>query len=180
MSENKEIIRNVELCIENDEVVKRYPVTEAIEIVRCKTSIFFHSTGFFAVSKPTLANNLKGGALFEMLQWYCDYKDNREEYTPEEQERYDTICDMMVTIFTLPLDVFTDIDFMLDVADSILQKRNEYYGRLIAEAETPRAETLEDALENIAFEGEMLATKEALKEIKELAEKKNGTDVTAS
>lgn len=180
MSENKEIIRNVELCIENDEVVKRYPVTKAIEIVRCKTSIFFHSTGFFAVSKPTLANNLKGGALFEMLQWYCDYKDSRDEYTPEEQKRYDTICDMMVAIFTLPLDVFTNIDFMLDVADSILQKRREYYDRLAKEAEKPREETLEDVLENVAFEAEMLATKQAKKEIKELTEKKHGADVTAS
>ena len=180
MSENKEIIRNVELCIENDEVVKRYKVTDAIEIVRCKTSIFFHSTGFFAVSKPTLANNLKGGALFEMLQWYCDYKDSRDEYTPEEQVRYDTVCDMIVVILTLPLDVFTDIDFMLDIADSILQKRNEYYGRLVTEAATPREETLEDVLENVAFEGEVRASEEALREIREIAKKRDGTDVTAS
>ena len=75
---SKKDIKPVELCIAVDDVVKRYPVTEAMEIVRCKTCFFFHSTGFFAVSRPTVANNLQGGALFETLRWYCDYMDEVE------------------------------------------------------------------------------------------------------
>lgn len=172
-------IKPVELCIEADEVVKRYPITEALEIVRCRTSIYFHSTGFFVVSKPTLANNLKGGALFETLQWYCDYMDSREEYSEEDREKYDTFAAMIVTLLTLPLDVFTDIDFMLDVSEHILKKRNEYYERLNAEAAEPRQETLEDALENAAFEGEVLAQEQLVKELNEMG-KKDGTDSIAS
>ena len=179
MSQEKEI-KPVELCIESDEVVKRYPITEAMEIVRCRTSIFFHSTGFFVVSRPTLANNLMGGALFETLQWYCDYMDNRETYPAEEQEKYDTFASMVVMILTLPMDVFTDTDFMLDVADYILQKRNDYYSRLQEEAAQPRQETLQDALDNVAFEGEVLAQQELMKEMDRLAEEKNGTVSTAS
>ena len=144
----KNTVKPVELCIECDEVVKRYKVTEAMEIVRCKTSIFFHSTGFFAVSKPTLANNLKGGALFEMLQWYCDYMDSRDDYTPEEQEKYDTVCAMVVNILAQPLDIFTDMDLMLDISGYILKKRGEYYKRLVEESEKPRQDTLEDELKN--------------------------------
>lgn len=174
-------IKPIELCIESDEVVKRYPVTEAMEIVRCRTSIFFHSTGFFAVSKPTLANNLKGGALFETLQWYCDYMDSRDDYSEEDREKYDTFAAMIVTLLSLPLDIFTDIDFMLDTADYILQKRNEYYERLQEEAAEPRQDTLEDELENVAYEGEVLAQEAIFKELDELAKKKaDGADGVAS
>lgn len=170
-------IKPVELCIEADEVVKRYPVTEAIEVVRCRTSIFLHSTGLFVVSKPTLANNLQGGALFETLRWYCDYMDSRDEYTDEDKERHDTFAAMIVNILTLPMDIFTDVDFMLDIADYLVKKRNEYYERLQDEASRPREETIDDALENAAFEGEVLASERVVKELGKMAKKKgNGTD----
>lgn len=178
--ENKEI-KPVELCIEADDVVKRYPVTEAIEIVRCRTSIFFHSTGFFAVSKPTLANNLKGGALFETLEWYCDYMDSRDSYPEDQRDRYDTFAAMIVNILSLPLDIFTDVDFMLDVAEYILRRRNDYYEKLTRQASEERKETLEDAIENANFEGEILAQQELLKEVGELAKiKGDGTEGSAS
>lgn len=179
MSKKKEI-KPVELCIECDDVVKRYQVTDAMEIVRCRTSIFFHSTGLFVVSKPTLANNLQGGALFETLRWYCDYMESREQYTQDEQDKYDTIAAMVVNILSLPLDVFTDMDFMIDVADQILRLRNEYYERLQKEAAELKPETLEDALENSAFEGEVLATEQLVNEANAMAREKDGTDVTAS
>lgn len=155
MKENE--INPVELCVEVSDVDKRYPITEAMEIVRCKDCIFFHSTGFFAVSKPTLANNLKGGALFETLRWYCDYQDSRDDYSAEEQERLDTVAAMVVNVLTLPLDVFTDTDLMLDISDYILRRRQEYYDRLSREASEPHAGTLDDAVENANFEGEVLA-----------------------
>lgn len=179
MSKKKEI-KPVELCIECDDVVKRYPVTEAIEIVRCRAAIFFHSTGFFAVSKPTLANNMQGGALFETLRWYCDYMDSREKYAEDEREKYDAIAAMVVNILSLPLDVFTDMDFMIDVADQILRMRNEYYERLQKEAAELKPVTLEDALENTAFEGEVLALEQLVSEKKTLAGKGDGTDGAAS
>ena len=167
----KNEIKPVELCIECDEVVKRYKVTEAIEIVRCKTAIFLHATGFFVVSRPTLANNLKGGALFETLQWYCDYMDKRDEYNAEDQEAYDAYAAMIVNALTLPMDVFTDMDFCIAVSTDILHKRNEYYERLQKQAAEPHQETLEDALANAAFEGEVLAGEQIKKELGELAEK---------
>ena len=166
----KKTVEPVELCIEVKEVVKRYPITEAIEIVRCKTAIFFHSTCFWVVSKPTMANNLKGGALFEMLSWYCDYQDGRDSYTEEEREKYDTICAMIVNILTLPLDSFTDMDFFLDLANDILTRRNAFYERLAKEAEVVHEETLEDALENAAFEQEVAIQEAAVEELKKMAE----------
>lgn len=174
MSQEKEI-KPVELCIEADDVVKRYKVTEAIEIVRCRTSIFFHATGFFVVSKPTMANNLKGGALFETLQWYCDYMDTRDDYPEEERERYDASAAMVVNALTLPMDIFTDVEFMLDISEYILRKRNEYYERLWKESEEPKQETLEDAIENANFEGEVLLQEQLANELKQIHKEGDGT-----
>ena len=167
-------IKPVELCIEEEEVVKRYPVTEALEIVRCKTSIFFHSTGFFVVSKPTIANNFKGGALFETLKWYCDYMDERDSYPPDEQEKYDTFAAMIINLLSIPLDVFTDIDLMLDIADFVLRRRQTYYEKLEKEAAEPRQDTLEDALKDAEFEAEVEASEALKKELTEMS-KRNGT-----
>ena len=72
------------------------------------------------------------------------------------------------------------IRVMIDLADVILKKKREYYERLAAEAAQPREETLEDAMENAAFEAEVKASEEVVKEMKDLSEKRNGTDVTAS
>lgn len=169
--ENTRSVKPVELAIECDEVVKRYPISEAIEIVRCKTAIFLHSTCFWVVSKPTLANNMKGGAFFEMLSWYCDYMDERGDYTEEDKQKFDTIGAMIVNILTLPLDVFTDMDFMLDIANYILDKRTEYYQRLFDEASKEKPETLEDAFENAQFEAQVLAEEAIKNELSELAKK---------
>ena len=168
---NKIKVVPVEVCIEQSEVVKRYPITEALEIVRCKTAIFFHSTCFWVVSKPTLANNMKGGALFEMLQWYCDYQDERDKYSAEDQEKYDTLCAVIVNLLTIPLDAFTDINYCLDLGDATLKLRNEYYERLAKEAENVKEETLEDALADAEFEGEMMMQEQIASELKEMAEK---------
>lgn len=160
-----------ELDIPVDEVVKRYPVTEAIEIVRCKTAIFFHSTCFWVVSKPTLANNGKGGALFEMLSWYCDYLDTRSEFDEDEKENFDVLCSVIINILSLPLDIFTDLDFTLDIANYILEKRTEYYTRLAEEASKGHEDTVEDAIANAEFEDEVKQTEEIKKEIKDMGEK---------
>lgn len=180
MEENVKKVAPVELCIECDDVIKRYPVSEAIEIVRCRTSIFLHSTCFWMVSKPTLANNLKGGALFEMLQWYCDYMDEREKYSDEDKEKFDTITAMMVNALTLPLDIFTDMDFMLDISDYILEKRSAYYGRLVKEASEEKPETLEDAMANLEFEASVLAEEALKSELSEMAKKKNANNKRAN
>lgn len=172
-------IKPVEISIEESEVVKRYKITEAMEIVRCRTAIFFHSTCFWVVSKPTMANNLKGGALFETLQWYCDYMDERDTYTEEEQERYDTFSAMIVSLLTLPLDAFTDMDFCIGLADMVLEKRNAYYTKLTEEAAVERPETLEDALENAAFEAEVAMGEQLVGELGELA-KRNAADKRTS
>lgn len=182
----------VEVTIPVDEVIKRYPITSSTEIVRTKNAIFFHSTCFWVISKPTLANNMRGGALYEQLEWFCDYMDSRSEYNSEEKQVYDTVCAMIGNILTLPLDAFTDMsyteevngeevvhDFFVDVASSILELRNIYYSKIMEQAGAENPETPEDtiALQKIAEEA--IITDLLEEEVSKLAEK-DGSNRSAS
>lgn len=156
-----------ELHLPTKDVIKRYKVTEAIEVVRCKKVIFLHSNSFWVVSKPTLANNAKGGTLYEMLTWYCDYMDNRDNYSPEEQKSNDIMCTMIVSDLLLPLDVFVDMEFCIDISKYIMTKRADFYEALANAPYVEKDEEDEEALEQIRQGLEMDA------ELKRLSE--NGT-----
>lgn len=142
----------VELEIPVEEVVRRYPITDAWEIVRCKTCFFFHANSFYVVSKPTLANNGKGGALYEWLEMYCDYVDNKDDFTPDQREYRDILCQLTAQVLSLPLDIFTDMDYCVDVAMYITQKRTELFEKVLKEAEKPVVISPEDAVLNAEFE----------------------------
>lgn len=140
-----------ELEITDDQVVKRYKISESWEIVRCKTAIFFHANSFWVVSRPTMANNLAGGALYEMLTWWCDYQDNMEDTPANQREIYDTLAVLVTHIMSLPLDIFADMDMCLDIGKYILERRAEFYEKIMAE-QKEREETAEDLAQNEAFE----------------------------
>lgn len=141
-----------EIDIPAEDVVKRYPITQAMEIVRCKTAIFFHSTCFWVVSKPSMANDMQGTALYQMLSWYCDYRDNRSEFDEDERTAYDALCSTVETILSLPMDVFTDNDFLVGVAGDIIDRRIAYYEGLRAKAAELMEVSEEDEAKNNEFE----------------------------
>lgn len=138
-----------ELNLATKDVVKRYKVTEALEVVRCRKAIFLHSNSFWVVSKPTLANNAKGGSLYEMLSWYCDYMDNREKYSPDDQRTNDVMCTMIISDLMLPLDVFVDMKFCIDISQFIMTKRADFYEALANTPYVEKDEEDEEALEQI-------------------------------
>lgn len=162
MSEQK-TVEPVELSIPVKDVIKRYQIIDAVEIVKCKTAIFFHTTCFWVVSKPTLANNGRGGALYESLLELCDFMDTRDSLPEEEKESMDIIMALYTNILSLPLDVFTDIDFTLEVGKAILDKRTEYYNRVAEQASVEREETAEDEIKNEEFRA-MVEFEEELKQ----------------
>ena len=169
MEQENKTVNQVELEILCKDVVKRYPINKYMEIVRCKTCFFFHSAGLFTVAKPTFANNGKGGALFQMMKWYCDYKDSRDTMTNQsEVDAMDTICLMIENILTVPLDAFTEIDFLINISNDIMNRREAYYERLRKDASIEREETLDDILENMDFQAEALVQEEVIKELESL------------
>ena len=101
------------------------------------------------MSKPTLANNAKGGSLYEMLSWYCDYMDNREKYSPDDQRTNDVMCTMIISDLMLPLDVFVDMKFCIDISQFIMTKRADFYEALANTPYVEKDEEDEEALEQI-------------------------------
>ena len=170
-------IEPIEVEVLTKDVEKRYNLGGSAEMIMCKTCIVYHQNGYYVVSKPTMANNLKGGALFEMLQWFCDWQDARDEETDEEKkERNDTLCMMIAHLLTVPCDAFTDVEFMVDIADYIINRRARYYESLVEKAKEEKPETLEDALDNLEFEAETAISEQIAGEIVELGKKKEEKD----
>lgn len=173
MEQKKKTVEPIELEILCKDVVKRYPIDKYMEIVRCKTCFFFHAAGIFTVVKPTIANNGKGGALFQMMEWYCDYKDSRDTLEDKDMlESYDTLCLMIENLMTVPLDAFTDVEFMINISNDILKRRDEYYKKVRQEASVEREETLEDELENLDFQAEVLVHEAIINELESLNDAK--------
>lgn len=162
-------IKPVELCIEPDEVKKRYPIGSSMEILRCSAKFCFKSPYIWLVVKPSLANNLGGGALYETLEWCCDYMDSRENLPEDEVERNDTFVQMVIHILTLHMDAFTDIDFTFEIAEAIITRRTAFYERIAKQAQEIRQDTLEDIVANLAFEQQI---EESIKSAGQEAKKK--------
>ena len=96
---------------------------------------------------------MQGGALYEMLSWYCDYMDRRDEMEDsDEKDIFDTVCAQIANILSLPLDVFTDTAFMLNISNYILKARNIYYDALAKQAEAGHEDTVQDLIDNQLFE----------------------------
>lgn len=156
-------IKPVEICIEPDEVVKRYPIGSSMEILRCSTKFCFKSPYVWLVVKPSLANNLSGGALYETLEWCCDYMDSRENLPEDEVERNDTFVQMVVHLLTIPMDAFTDMDYTFELADAIITRRVAFYDRIAKQAQKVREDTMEDIVANLAFEQQIEVAEQVAK-----------------
>lgn len=145
-----------ELAIATEDIVGRHSVTEAIELVKTKTAIYLHSNGFWLVSKPTFANNMKGGALYEMLNIIFDWLEGKEEVNPEEKEFRETAITAAISTLLLPQDVFADFDFFIDIATYINKKRSELYKSIEAQSQEPTQETPESIALDKAFEDSVM------------------------
>lgn len=160
-----------ELELDVKDVVKRYPITDTWEIVRLKTAIAFHTPYYWAVAKPSMANNMQGGALFETLSWFCDYQDTRDEYSEEERKTNDTICLVIVNIMSNHIDVFSDTQYMMDLVDTILKNRNRVIDEAKEQVENAE-DTIEDEIRNAEFEAQVRAGEKISEKMQAAARKR--------
>lgn len=164
------------LSFKEEDVEARYNVTETLEVVKCRNAVFLHCNGFWVVSKPTMANNGQGGALYQTMLWLCDTL-----ASGNADENVRTLVSMMAMVLTLPLDCFADMHykdedgeehtFFMDVATAVVTLREQYYTRIAKEAETVHEETEEDLRKNAEFYARVNMAEEARQELKELAAK---------
>ena len=123
-----------EIDIPVSEVVKRYPVTEAIEVVRCKKEVFLHSANFYLVVRPGVANNMQGGSLYQALVWFCESIDRRDTETDEEKTLHAQYRDLMIALLTLPSEMFGDVEYSVALGKAITEEKVKYYERLLKTA----------------------------------------------
>lgn len=143
----------MELEIPESEIEKRYPVTEAIEIVKCRKEILLHASNYYMVVRPGASNSFAGGSLYQALKWYCESLDSAGEKSEEERGVNESYRAMMVMLLTLPLELFGDVQYSTDVALACIKEKSKYYKRLFetARARGAAPETEADAIANADF-----------------------------
>lgn len=145
--------RPVEIEVPESEVVKRYNVTDAIEVVKCRKEVLLHCANYWLVVRPGSANNFAGGSLYQALQWYCDSIDGADEAGEEGRKLDESFRSLMVMLLTLPLEIFGDTQYAADLATAVMREKRKYYERLLEKAHergvTPETEA--DAEVNAEF-----------------------------
>lgn len=133
---------------------------KAFQIERYKTAIIFRTTGFRVVSFPLYNQDENGGALYSQLVSLCEMKDEYDSLDETNKRLYEVVFNMVVSILSLPIDVFCDDDLLFGVATDITKRKAAFYKKL---AKTPlREETEEDMIANDQFR-QLVETSEELK-----------------
>lgn len=144
--------RPAEIEVPESEVVGRYPVTDAVEVVRCRKEMLLHVSNYWLVVRPGVADNMAGGSLYQALKWFCDSIDSPSD-SEEGRKTSEEYRSLMVTLLTLPLEMFGDVEYSVDLALAVLSEKRKYYGRLAKDAALIGAapETEADAASNAEF-----------------------------
>lgn len=146
-------VKPMEIEVPESEVKKRYAVTDAIEIIKCRKEILLHAANYYLVVRPGASNNFAGGSLYQALKWYCESVDNDTEKSEEERSVNESYRSMMIMLLTLPLELFGDVQYSTDVALACIKEKAKYYRRLFESAKNRGAapETEADAIANADF-----------------------------
>jgi len=151
----------VEVMVPEDEVVCRYKIAEGVEIVKCRTCIVFRHSNMSMVVNPTMAKD--GGSLYSTLKWFCDYQES-----DKKDEDLDNYCLVIVHLLSLPVDLFYDIPFCVDIAGYVFKKQSECYEALLNRL---NKETEEDVMANDQFASDIRDAEEFNEAMKEMARK---------
>lgn len=154
-------VEPTELHIPVKDVIATYDFG-AFKLVRCKTCIIFKTTGYRIVAKPLYNQNEDGGVLYSQLAALCEMKEQYDNVDREQQDLWNLVFNITVTILSLPLDAFADDKFLFDVATYIVKRKNEMYEEILGK---PLAEeTVEDEIANDKFRQEVEAAQGMKKE----------------
>lgn len=159
-------IEPTELHVPIKDVVATYNFG-AFSLVKCRTCIIFKTTGYRLVAKPLYNQNEDGGVLYSQLSALCEMKERYDKVGKEEQDLWNLVFNMTVTILSLPIDAFANDKFLFDVATYIVKRKKELYDEILAK---PLAEeTAEDEIANDKFRQEVEAAQEMKKEAEDNA-----------
>lgn len=159
-------IEPTELHVPIKDVVATYNFG-AFSLVKCRTCIIFKTTGYRLVAKPLYNQNEDGGVLYSQLSALCEMKERYDKVGKEEQDLWNLVFNMTVTILSLPIDAFANDKFLFDVATYIVKRKKELYDEILAKPLVE--ETAEDEIANDKFRQEVEAAQEMKKEAEDNA-----------
>lgn len=153
-------IESTELHVPESEVVARYDFG-AFSLIRCKTCIIFKTTGYRLIAKPIYTTNEDGGVLYSHLSALCDMKDQYNTVNKTQQELWNLVFNLSITILSLPIDAFANDKFLFEVGKFIVEKKVEIQNEMLNKA--LKEETVEDEIKNDEFR-QMVEMSESAKE----------------
>ena len=120
--------------------------------------ILFHIYNSFDLVIPASSQSLYG-TLLSVLE---EHKNEYESFSDEDKLDHDTYIEVIGIILSMPLTIFTDTEFAINVATQVMQ-RMDMRVRQAIEASL-QDETLE---EDVKFRDNILASEEAREELKD-------------
>lgn len=151
-----------EVAVPLEDVIKEYDFG-SYHISRCRNCFVWKTAGYRAVIEPMYNYDLSngGGALYSVLTELCDIADKKDAGTATEDEStsYDLSLMMLSVAFSLPVMMFSDAEFAVNVYKHIL---DELQAMLERTQSRLNEETPEDIAKNQMFE-QMMREAEAAK-----------------
>ena len=154
----------VEVIVPLEDVIKEYDFGSFF-ISRCKNCFVWKTANYRAVIEPSynydLSNN--GGSLYSVLTEICDLADKKDAgtITDDEEKSYDISIMLVSVAFTLPVMMFSDTTFAINVYNHIM---DEFKASLERAQSKLNEETAEDVAANQEFERIMREEAEARKQ----------------
>lgn len=141
-------VEPTEVHVAESEVIARYDFG-AFSLIRCKTCIIFKTTGYRLIAKPIYTTNEDGGVLYSQLSALCDMKDQYNTVDKTQQELWNLVFNLSITILSLPIDAFASDKFLFEVGKFIVEKKVEMQTEKLNKA--LKEETVEDEIKNDEF-----------------------------
>ena len=162
-----------EVAVPLDDVIKEY-VFDSYRISRCRNCFVWKTSGFSAVVKPVYNYDLSngGGSLYSVLTEICDLADKKDAgtITDDEEKSYDISIMLVSVAFTLPVMMFSDTTFAINVYMNIM---DEFKASLERVQGSLNDEAPEDIAKNQMFENMMMESEAARKHVAEAKKKGN-------
>ena len=141
-----------EVIVPLEDVIKEYDFGSFF-ISRCKNCFVWKTANYRAVIEPSynygISNN--GGSLYSVLTEICDLADKKDigTITDDEEKSYDISILFISVAFTLPVMMFSDVTFAINVYNHIM---DEFKASLERAQSKLSEETAEDVAANQEFE----------------------------
>lgn len=128
-SEKPRPVEAVHFCIPKSEVVDEYDMG-ACAVTKTVTGYEWRAKGGFRIYTENTNASLAGA-----MESYFEMRDQKEVLSPKEQEEQEHIMSALTYVLNYPMIAFSDPEFLIQMATSIVKWMNAKYKELVDDAE---------------------------------------------